>query len=602
MKKTVFTLIGLFLVTFTAFSQISTLPYSQNFDNEFTTGDNVEFIPNWIGNEVGTTNRIFRETTTFNSTPAAMAIIPTGGFNGEVIVDFNLAGYSDVSLSFVAKSMANGDGNRPTKLEIATSTDGGTTWIEEEEIGEFPNEDQASFASFTYDLPASANQAPSVKVRFSITQGTGGSGTRAKLIIDDVIFDGEEASSTDPILTLTPATLDFAQTLGAPSATQSVSVYGANLANEIALTVTTPFEIALTEDGSYALTQTLSLTDGGFSGNVFVRLNSTSVGEFTGTLTAQTTGITPITEVTLNGEAAVSQVSNPTPFDLSSGNYSFTEWDANSAAETYPNNMIFWINNAGDGVESTINDEYVQDWECFYNVESASRILGEGANGVAFLNTGNTVTNVNCYGNPDDEGRIVGKPGATVLALNTLNRENIEVSWTGRTLLPNNRIYALRLQYRIGDGDGNPNIGWTDFDTVSEYVRNETEGHSQEFTVNLPEALNNQEIIQLRWVYFQHQTNTATGSRAKLALDEVSVTSEESLSVGEYERNSFSMYPNPASDVVSFNKEVNITIFDINGKKVLAAENISSINISELSKGVYFVKTSEGVTKKLIKR
>src|SRR5690606_14872666 len=98
----------------------------------------------------------------------------------------------------------------------------------------------------------------------------------------------------------------------------------------------------------------------------------------------------------------------------------------------------------------------------------------------------------------------------------------------------------------------------------------------------------------LRWVYFQHESNTNTGSRAKLALDEVFVSSQETASVIDFESNTFKMYPNPATSVVNFNKEITATIFDITGKKVLSVENVTSIDISTLSNGIYFVKNSEG--------
>ena len=74
--------------------------------------------------------------------------------------------------------------------------------------------------------------------------------------------------------------------------------------------------------------------------------------------------------------------------------------------------------------------------------------------------------------------------------------------------------------------------------------------------------------------------------------------------------NNFSIYPNPANDIVNIAnnstieiQSVNIT--DINGRIVRTiANSIASINISDLSAGVYFLKinTAEGIgTTKLIK-
>lgn len=603
MKKTVFLLAGLFLTTISAFSQITTLPYTQGFETEFTLSDPqetpVEFLPNWIGNDVRATSRIFKDNAVFNNGGAAMSVIPTGSFDGDVRISLDLTNYTNVSVALAAKSMANGTGNRAAILTMSTSVDGGANWGNIIQIGSFPNQDHTSFNNYSYGLAEIANNNATVLVRLAVT-GSDGSGTRAKLVIDDVNITGTEGVSTIPVISVSPESLEFSQILGAPSVVQTMTVTASNFSESLLLTVLAPFEIALTENGVYAASQTLTLTNGGFNGNVFVRLNSANQGDYTSGLTVQSGETNLPVNFSLTGTASPSLVSNPAPFDLSSGNYSFTEWAGTSSAGTYPANMILWINAAGDGVESTLTDEYIQDWECGYEVESASRFLGEGEKGLAFYNTGNTVTNANCYGTAEG-GRIVGKPGAVVLALNTLNRENVEVQWRGRTILSNNRLYALRLQYRIGDGGGNPNIGWTEFETISEYLKNATNDHFQDFTVAVPQSLNNLPIVQLRWVYFQHETNTASGSRAELALDEVFVTSEALLSREDFTLNPLKIYPNPATDTVNFSQEVNATIFDTTGKKVLSAENTTSVNISQLAKGMYLIKTSEGVATKLIK-
>jgi hypothetical protein len=122
--------------------------------------------------------------------------------------------------------------------------------------------------------------------------------------------------------------------------------------------------------------------------------------------------------------------SNPTPFDLSSGNYSLTEWDPNSPAGTYPPNMYFHRSNVQD---PQLADEMTTDYTGAYNLTSGTRINGLGTDGFSFLNT---ATN--------------GNLGAAVLALNTTGRVNIQVSWVGGTVATGAREYRIRLQYRIG--------------------------------------------------------------------------------------------------------------------------------------------------------
>jgi len=75
---------------------------------------------------------------------------------------------------------------------------------------------------------------------------------------------------------------------------------------------------------------------------------------------------------------------------------------------------------------------------------------------------------------------------------------------------------------------------------------------------------------------------------------------EEPLSVTDIENNQVLMTPNPASNFVQIQSENSvldsITILDINGRTLLAINNISSfeelIDINTLSKGLYFVKVS----------
>lgn len=409
-----------------------------------------------------------------------------------------------------------------------------------------------------------------------------------------VTLNGTAAAPT-PAISATGGFNPFVQIVGTPSAAQSIEVSAANIGTNAAVSVTEPFQIALTEDGEYATTHHLTLADGSFTGNVFVRLNGTeTTTDATGTFTLSTEGAESVTR-SLAGQIITSDLSFPEPFHLAGNTYTFSAWEETAEAGTYPSNMIFWINDAGDGVDPTPETLFIQDWECVYNAPNQSRFLGKGEEGIGFLNTGNTITMANCNGGDANE-RLVGKPGAAVVGINATNVENINIKWTGRTIAQNNRIYAIRLQYRIGSGEAN--TGWQDFETVSEYVANEN-GHSEEFDVTLPTDANNQELIQLRWIYFQHPTNQTTGSRAELALDDI-IISGTLLSNTEFSFDSFEVYPNPSSDIVHFSKNISLRLFDVSGKQVLSANDVNQINVSGLAKGVYILKTDHGTSKKIV--
>jgi hypothetical protein len=62
----------------------------------------------------------------------------------------------------------------------------------------------------------------------------------------------------------------------------------------------------------------------------------------------------------------------------------------------------------------------------------------------------------------------------------------------------------------------------------------------------------------------------------------------------------FIIYPNPAVSELFFNGTYDIALYNMNGVLVKTSYNVSSINISDLSSGVYFVKNGKGDIKKLI--
>jgi len=87
---------------------------------------------------------------------------------------------------------------------------------------------------------------------------------------------------------------------------------------------------------------------------------------------------------------------------------------------------------------------------------------------------------------------------------------------------------------------------------------------------------------------------------------------DTSLNTNEFQKNEISVYPNPASDELFVKNENNIElssikITDLTGKTVAYQNSqLSSINISNLSKGMYFVTIEEKngniVTSKIIKQ
>lgn len=77
----------------------------------------------------------------------------------------------------------------------------------------------------------------------------------------------------------------------------------------------------------------------------------------------------------------------------------------------------------------------------------------------------------------------------------------------------------------------------------------------------------------------------------------------ENLSTPDFENNpkTFVLFPNPAVDgVVYFNRIADVEVFDYTGKLVHSAKQALTIDTSSFATGIYLVKTSEGITKKLV--
>ena len=91
------------------------------------------------------------------------------------------------------------------------------------------------------------------------------------------------------------------------------------------------------------------------------------------------------------------------------------------------------------------------------------------------------------------------------------------------TVVFKTRVYALRLQYRVGwEGP------FRDVKDLSgapvEYLRHASAGHTQAFTaIPLPEDARNQPYVQLIWRYYR--VSGSSGARAQLRLDDIAVSS-----------------------------------------------------------------------------
>ena len=154
-----------------------------------------------------------------------------------------------------------------------------------------------------------------------------------------------------------------------------------------------------------------------------------------------------------------------------------------------------------------------------------------------------------------------------------------------------------------GTGTGSVNISWNPIAGVSSYqitFDGNVLGNTGLTSINITGL-----ALSTAYTWSIEPINcfgTATGCTTW------SFTTGAALSVEENTLETFSVYPNPTSDILNIKtiKDIdNVTVFNLLGQSVASFKKNdiidSSINLSELSKGLYLVKISSGDTTQTIR-
>lgn len=318
------------------------------------------------------------------------------------------------------------------------------------------------------------------------------------------------------------------------------------------------------------------------------------------------TSSSPMITINPSGNATLTAIFEPmesdegeiTPWNISQSPYFFTSWSASEEAGTYPPSMKFYQTNT---LDPRINDDLTEPWVLPYNLTNRSRINGLGADGFAFINTGNA---------QEDGGGFLG---TAVLALNTLDADRVEITWRGGTVTPNSRVYHIRLQYRIGGSGEFEDVLNAEGQPV-EYVRNEQAGHNELIgPILLPEAALNRSYVELRWKYYYTgiRLNEDSGARDQLRITDIFVNSGVTenaigLTFGELSTTAQTDFNTPPILVRAlnedgfidpeFNGDVTLSVFSgpglLSGTTTLSASSgeVTFTDISFSEPGVYVLR------------
>ncbi|MCH8534250.1 MAG: T9SS type A sorting domain-containing protein [Flavobacteriaceae bacterium] len=206
---------------------------------------------------------------------------------------------------------------------------------------------------------------------------------------------------------------------------------------------------------------------------------------------------------------------NPIPQSLP---YAEDFEDLNHASEVWPDGIQGWrINNIGPSEE-------------FFLIP-AEQDRGLEGNATAD-DTGNMVYN---FDQKIGFRSTSGGNNFIALALNTLGYENITFTYDIMTIRnlagddPDHWVKEVGLQYRIGTSGDFTNIPNTAYQNPNDQVQTEgTTGQAiQNISITLPEALENQAEIQLRWVKREISGDSGNNSRPSFAIDNLEAFGDE---------------------------------------------------------------------------
>jgi hypothetical protein len=99
--------------------------------------------------------------------------------------------------------------------------------------------------------------------------------------------------------------------------------------------------------------------------------------------------------------------------------------------------------------------------------------------------------------------------------------------------------------------------------------------------------------------------NSANGGIARFYEIEVYGKISNTLGLNEFDSNNFSIYPNPTTNILyisNLNAPELVEVFDLNAKKLIEKQNSNTVDVSQLTTGVYIVKINQKATLQFIKK
>ncbi len=380
----------------------------------------------------------------------------------------------------------------------------------------------------------------------------------------EVPVSGSVEQPIPPVLGVSPVGFDpFLQNLGFPSAAQVLTVGGENLIGNITIQCTGNFFMSTSISGPFSQSIVLEpFGDYVDPTQIYVHLNASSVGEYSGTITITTPNVTPF-ELTLLGNTVAPAGALvyywhfntlETPEDVTSINADYSLISGITGKFDYTNPI-----------------EGQRDMDAFDTGSLLNAQMGEGSGKAVRVRNPSTDRTLDFF--------VPTNLASGITFTYTVQRSN-------QGMLENVFSYSIDGENFITDGLSNNVI-----EVTTAYVV-----YSIDFT-NIP-AVNNNPNFRVR-LSFNGNTATATGNNR---LDNITLQAQTYLGVNESIAPLVVLYPNPAEAfirIVSIEEVKQVTILDLNGRVVMVT-NSTDLEIQNLQAGMYimFIETTNGAVQR----
>ena len=111
------------------------------------------------------------------------------------------------------------------------------------------------------------------------------------------------------------------------------------------------------------------------------------------------------------------------------------------------------------------------------------------------------------------------------------------------------------------------------------------------------------DFTKITHIRFRLNNGTEPLDNAKIKFKTIRIGDQTGVGINETSKNQIGLYPNPVTNGnISFDAEIeNINIYNSLGALVKSEAKATSVNVSELTSGMYFLQSSKGQAKFLVK-